>query len=84
MADKINQTSARQGTNKPPLTTILLAGLGLCLLIGVFLFFFAAGDQPEGEEVGGAVEELAPSELPEEEPKVDPSIDQPIIEPTVQ
>ena len=81
MVEKTTKTAARQGTNKPPLTTILLAALGLCLVVGVALYFFAVADQPVGEEVGGAVQEIPTDELPEDEPKLDPSVD--IIEPDV-
>ena len=81
MAEKLNQTSARQGTNKPPLTTILVVGLVLCLIAGVILFFFAGATQPEGEAVGGAVQEIAPGDLPEDQPSIDPTPDDTIIEP---
>ena len=84
MVEKVNQTSARQGTNKPPLTTILVVGLILCAIAGVALFFFAGATEPEGEAVGGAVQEIAPGNLPEEQPSVDPTPDQTIIEPDVQ
>ena len=81
MADKINQTSARQGTNKPPVTTILVVSLVLCLIAGVALFVFAGATEPEGEAVGGAVSEIPAGELPAEQPSVDPSIDATRVEP---
>ena len=74
MAEKINQRSAKQGTNKPPVTTILVVSLVLCAIVGIGLFFFAGASDPVGEEVGGAVEEVAPADLPDAEPQVDPSV----------
>ena len=81
MVEKLNQTEARQGTNKPPLTTILVVGLILCAIAGVILFFFAGATEPEGEAVGGAVQEIAPENLPEDRPTIDPTPDETIIEP---
>ena len=80
MAEKINERSAKQGTNKPPVTTILVVSLALCALVALFLVFFAGGTEPVGEEVGGAVEELSPAELPADEPTVDPSGNAPATE----
>ena len=74
MAEKIDQRSAKQGTNKPPVTTILVVSLILCAIAGVALFFFAGATDPVGEEVGGAVQEIAPADLPADEPTVDPSL----------
>ena len=74
MAENINQRSAKQGTNKPPVTTILVVSLVLCAIAGIALFFFAGATDPVGEEVGGAVGEIAPADLPEERPAVDPSV----------
>ena len=81
MAERIQQKEAKQGTNKPPVTTILVVSLILCAIAAIGLFFFAGATDPVGEEVGGAVEELAPSELPDEQPAIDPSIDSTRIEP---
>ena len=81
MADRIRQREAKQGTNKPPVTTILVVSLILCAIAGLALVFFAGATDPVGEEVGGAVEELAPSELPAESPSVDPSLDATRVEP---
>ena len=81
MADRINQREAKQGTNKPPVTTILVVSLVLCAIAAIALFFFAGATDPVGEEVGGAVRELAPSELPEERAPVDPSLDATRVEP---
>ena len=74
MVERINQRSAKQGTNKPPVTTILIVSLVLCAIVGLGLVFFAGASDPVGEEVGGAVEEIAPPDLPEERPAVDPSV----------
>ena len=74
MVERINQRSAKQGTNKPPVTTILVVSLILCALVGLGLVFFAGSTEPVGEEVGGAVREIAPENLPEERPAVDPSV----------
>lgn len=81
MAEKVQQREAKQGTNKPPVTTILIVSLVLCLIAGVALYFFAGATEPVGEEVGGAVREVAPGELPEEQLTIDPSIDSTRIEP---
>ena len=81
MVEKVKQREAKQGTNKPPVTTILIVSLVLCLIAGVAMFFFAGATNPVGEEVGGAVRELAPDELPAEQPSVDPSLDATRIEP---
>ena len=75
MVEKVKQREAKQGTNKPPVTTILVVSLVLCAIVGIALVFFAGATDPVGEEVGGAVQELAPSELPPEQPQVDPSND---------
>ena len=74
MAEKIGQRSAKQGTNKPPVTTILVVSLVLCAIAGIALFFFAGATDPVGEEIGGAVQEIAPADLPADEPTVDPSV----------
>ena len=74
MVERINQRSAKQGTNKPPVTTILVVSLVLCAIAGLVMFVFAGATDPEGEEVGGAVAEIAPADLPAEEPTVDPSV----------
>ena len=79
MVEKVRQSEAKQGTNKPPVTTILVVSLVLCLIAGIIMFFFAGATDPVGEEVGGAVRELAPGELPPEQPTVDPSGDQPRV-----
>ena len=81
MVERINQRSAKQGTNKPPVTTILIVSLVLCAIVGLGLVFFAGASDPVGEEVGGAVEELAPSELPDDQPTIDPSLDATRVEP---
>ena len=75
MVEKVRQREAKQGTNKPPVTTILVVSLVLCLIAGIAMFFFAGATDPVGEEVGGAVQEIAPGNLPEEQPQVDPSND---------
>ena len=81
MAEKVQQREAKQGTNKPPVTTILIVSLVLCAIAGLAMVFFAGASDPVGEEVGGAVQELAPSELPEEQPSIDPSVDATRVEP---
>lgn len=81
MAEKIQQREAKQGTNKPPVTTILVVSMILCAIAAVGLFVFAGATDPVGEEVGGAVEELAPSELPDDQPSIDPSLDATRVEP---
>ena len=75
MADRIQQREAKQGTNKPPVTTILVVSLILCAIGGIAMVFFAGATDPVGEEVGGAVQEIAPADLPDEEPTVDPTPD---------
>lgn len=75
MPETIEQRSAKQGTNKPPVNMILLVSLGLCAVLAVvfFAFFAAGGGDPVGAEVGDRVEQLTPDELPPQEPQVDPS-----------
>ena len=80
MPERIQQTEAKQGTNKPPVTTILIVSLILCGIAAIALFVFAGATDPVGEEVGGAVEELSPAELPADEPTVDPSGNAPATE----
>ena len=77
MPETINQRSAKQGTNKPPVTTILVVSLILCAIVAIGLIFFAGATDPVGEEVGGAVSEIAPADLPEERPAVDPTVETP-------
>lgn len=81
MAEKVRQREAKQGTNKPPVTTILVVSMVLCAVVAVGLFFFAGATDPVGEEVGGAVQEVAPGNLPGEQPSIDPSLDATRVEP---